>query len=115
MLLPYRYIDTLLPADHKQAALDILSLTLADRDDIDAHLYAAVITDTNLVSLLRYMFINSLYEPASEEMKKTILEIIRASVGHSSPNIAMMLLGVDKKIDFQNAGMLYIFTCCNLS
>ncbi|OXA52513.1 hypothetical protein Fcan01_12127 [Folsomia candida] len=107
-----KYIDTLLPADHKQAALDILSLTLADRDDIDAHLYAAVITDTNLVSLLRYMFINSLYEPASEEMKKTILEIIRASVGHSSPNIAMMLLGVDKKIDFQNAGMLYIFTCC---
>lgn len=92
-------------APHKQAAFDILSMTLV-RDDIDVHLYAAVITDTNLVALLRYMFINTLYEsPNFDEVRKLVLQIIRTSVVHSAPNFAMMLLGVDKKVDFQNAGI----------
>lgn len=100
-----RFIDSLQPPSHKQAALDILWLTLTDRDDIDSHLYAAIITDTNLVALLRYMFINTLYEQsAGNEIRKSALQIIRVSVVHTAPNFAMMLLGVDKKIDFQNAG-----------
>jgi len=100
-------VDTLQPDSHRLAALEILALSLTDRDDIDAHLYAALNSDVQLVSVLKLSLINALYEPeTSNNVKKTILQILRASVVHSMPNIGMLLLGVDKRVDFQNPGTL---------
>lgn len=101
--------------EHRQAALDILWLALNEREDIDVHLYACLVTDHNLVELLRYMFINTLYEAQEfDEMRKAVLQIIRVSVVHSSPNLGMLLLGVDKKVDFQNAGKAITNMSCFL-
>jgi hypothetical protein len=98
-------VDNLQSEQHRLAALEVLVLSLTDRDDIDAHLYAALVSDPHLTSVLQLTFINSLYEPdVSSELKKTILQILRVSVVHSQPNFGMLLLSVDKKVDFQNPG-----------
>ena len=44
-------------------------------------------------------------EPGTESrMKNLVLQLVRSSLVHPSPNVALCLLGVDKKVDFQNPG-----------
>lgn len=87
-------------------ALEILTVLVTGHGETDVHLYAAVVSDPALSDILRHAFYECLTNnKSSEEVKKNILELLRCSIIHSSPNFGLFMLGVDKKIDFQNPGI----------
>lgn len=96
-------MDHLCSEDHRVVALEILTKLVSGHSDTDAHLYAALQSDPLAACVFKQTILQSLYDGNEKDsFKANILLLIRHSIIHSSPNISMFLLGVDKKIEFQD-------------
>ena len=93
------------PSLHRNIALDILVMILDGHGDIDSHVYSAVTSEPTVAAILRQTLCEFLDDPnAPLHVKKLVLQLMRVSILHPSPNMALHLLGADKKVDFQNPG-----------
>lgn len=85
--------------------MQILAKIVSVHSDTDSQLYVTVNSDPNLASIIRYTFCECLDDNnCANEVQNNVLDLLRSSVTHSSPNFGLFMLGVDKKIEFENPG-----------
>ncbi|ODM93130.1 hypothetical protein Ocin01_13553 [Orchesella cincta] len=103
-----RFIDTLMTPEHRLAAINILCLIVDGHSELDSHIHAALEWQEDLAAVFRHTLIETLYDQTvmngntGEELKLSVLKLLRTSVQHPDPNIGFYLLGVDSnKMDYQ--------------
>ena len=100
-------MDKVNPDSLRDIALKILAKLIASQSDTDVQLYNAVIGDANTAAIVRNTFIECLYSPScSDEVKRDVLQLLKSSVVHPSPNFGFFMLAIDKRIEFQQPGKL---------
>ncbi|CAL8120009.1 unnamed protein product [Orchesella dallaii] len=103
-----RFIDTLITPEHRLAAINILCLIVDGHSELDSHIHAALEWQEGLAAVFRHTLIETLYDQTEmpgntgDELKLSVLKLLRTSVQHPDPNIGFYLLGVDSsKMDYQ--------------